>query len=164
MNERVREYLTEAYKFAKANSTDVSTQNGSILIDQLGNMVAWGANKFPRGVIETPERLQRPAKYLYVVHAEDASIANAALNGVKTEGLTMVGTWVACNECAKPIIEAGIKRVIGHKKTFDASPEHWRGPIRIAMEMFKEAGVSYELWEGDIGGIEVLFDGQPFRP
>lgn len=162
--ERIREYLAEAYKLAALHSTDTSTQNCALLIDSSGNIVSWGVNKFPRGVAETPARLERPTKYLYVVHAEDASIAHAAENGVKTAGLTMVGTWVACNECAKPIIESGIKRVIGHKSTFDASPEHWKEPIRIAMEMFRDSGVSYELWDGHIGGVEIRFNQQPFRP
>lgn len=162
--ERAGEYIKEAYKFAAANSTDLSTQNGAILVDGSGTPVAWGANHFPNGVAETPERLQRPAKYLYVVHAEHESILNAAKNGVKTDGLEMYGSWVACNDCAKAIIDSGIAKVVGHKKTIDASPEHWKDPIKIALEMFKEAGVIYELWDGDIGEVEIRFNGQPFRP
>jgi len=162
--ERTHEYITEAYKFAAANSTDQSTQIGAILVDEKGTPVAWGANHFPKGVIESPERLARPAKYLYVAHAELESILNAARNGVKTEGLSMYGTWVACNECAKSIIDSGIVRVVGHKKAMDAAPERWLEPIRIAAVMFKEAGVVFENWEGDIGGVEIRFNEQPFRP
>lgn len=162
--ERAREYLAEAYKFAKENSTDLSTQNGAILVDSSGIPVAWGANRFPKGVIETTERLERPAKYMYVVHAEHSAILNAGRNGIKTDGLTMYGTWVACNECAKSIIDAGIIKVVGHKKTMEASPAHWKDPIKIATEMFKEAGIQFEMFDGDIGGIELLFNGQLFRP
>jgi dCMP deaminase len=159
-----KEYLRQAYEFAAKNSTDRSTQNGAVLVDGSGTVVAWGANRFPRGVIESPERLERPAKYLYVVHAEASAVLDAARRGIKTEGLTMYGTWVACNDCAKSIIDSGITAIIGHKKTMDAAPERWLEPIKIAVQMFKEAGVSYEMWEGDIGGVEVLFNGQPFRP
>ena len=159
-----KEYLRAAYEFAKNNSTDIRTQNGAVLVNDKGEIVAWGANRFPRGVMETPERLARPAKYLYVVHAEAAAILDAARKGVKTEGLDMYGTWVTCNNCAQMIIEAGIKRVVGHKKTFDISPEHWRQPIGVAIEMFKEAGVEYLLWEGDIGGVEILFKEERFKP
>lgn len=164
--ERAKEYIREAYKFAVANSTDKSTQNGAILVDQSGVPVAWGANRFPYGVEETNVRLERPAKYLYVVHAEHSAVLYAAKNGIKTDGLTMYGTWVACNDCAKSIINSGIVRVVGHKKTLEASPEHWREPIKVAIEMFKEAGVIYENWDGDIGDddIEVRFNGQAFRP
>ena len=140
-----KEYLRQAYEFAAKNSTDRSTQNGAILVDGSGRVVAWGTNCFPKGVVESPERLERPAKYLYVVHAEHASILYAARNGVKTEGLTMYGSWVACNDCAKSIIDSGIIKVIGHKKTFDSSPDHWKEPIEIARQMFMEAGVTYEL-------------------
>jgi dCMP deaminase len=159
-----REYLRQAYEFAAKNSTDRSTQNGAILVDGEGNIVAWGANKFPMGVAETPERLERPEKYEWVVHAEQAAIFYAARNGIRTAGLTMYGTWVACNNCAKAIVDTGIIKVVGHKKTMDIAPERWLDPIEKGRQMFKEKGVVYELWEGDIGGIELLFNGQPFRP
>jgi len=159
-----KEFLRQAYEFAVRNSTDKSTQNGAILVDGSGVVVAWGANRFPRGVVESPDRLERPAKYLYVVHAEHSVILDAAKRGVKTDGLIMYGTWVACNDCAKSIIDSGITKVVGHKKTMDAAPERWLEPIKVARQMFMEAGVTYELWDGDIGGVEVLFNGQPFLP
>ena len=46
----------------------------------------------------------------------------------------------------------------------DAAPERWLEPIRIAKQMFMEAGVVYEMWDGDIGEVEVLFNGEMFRP
>jgi dCMP deaminase len=159
-----KEYLREAYEFAAKNSTDRSTQNGAILVDEKGTVVAWGANRFPGGVVESSERLERPAKYLYVVHAEHSAVLDAAKRGVRTNGLTMYGTWVACNDCAKSIIDSGIVRVVGHKKTMDKAPERWLEPIRVARQMFMEAGVVYELWDGDIGEVEILFNGEPFRP
>lgn len=164
LSERTSEFLLLAYNLAKRYSTDKSTQNGAVLVDQLGNVVAWGVNRFPHGVKEITERLERPTKYLYVIHAEQSAILNAARHGVKTEGLTMYGNWVACNECAKSIIDSGLVKVVGHQKTYDASPDHWKEPIRIAKEMFMEAGVEYTLWEGDIGKVELLFNGQSFRP
>ncbi|KKS96251.1 MAG: Deoxycytidylate deaminase [Microgenomates group bacterium GW2011_GWC1_43_13] len=95
-SEMSKEYLRQAYEFAAKNSTDRSTQNGAILVDGSGRVVAWGTNCFPKGVVESPERLERPAKYLYVVHAEHASILYAARNGVKTEGLR-------CTEAGLPV-------------------------------------------------------------
>lgn len=165
MQERYGEYIKEAYKFAAENSTDLSTQNGAILVNRRGIPVAWGANRFPRGVAETLDRLVRPVKYDFVGHAERFGLIDAARRrGVSTVGLSMFATWAACNICATEIIEAGIAKVVTHKKTVDASPEHWKQSIRIAEEMFKEAGVVYELWEGDIGGIELRFNEEPFRP
>ena len=162
--ERTGAYLKEAYKYAARFSTDLNTQNGAILVDHTGYPVAWGANRFPRGIKETAERLERPAKYHHVVHAERASILDAGRHGVSTVGLTMYATWAACNECANAIIESGISRVIGHRKTLDNSPSHWKESIELAIEKFKEAGVFYDNWEGDIGGIQLRFNGAPFRP
>lgn len=164
-SELARGYLTAAYTVAEKFSTDKSTNNGAVLVDEEHQaIVAWGANHFPRNVAETPERLVRPTKYLYVAHAEDVSISNAARNGVRTEGLVMYCPWSACNECAKPIIESGIKRVVSHKKMMESSYNQWPDSIKIALEMFKEAGVEYDMWDGDIGGVEILLNGKSFRP
>lgn len=162
--ERSGEYLRQAYKFAAENSTDKSTQTAAIIVDELGNTVAWGTNGFPKGVAETPERLQRPAKYLYVLHAERSAIYHAARYGIKTEGSTMYGTWAPCNTCAQSIIDSGIAKFVTHQKTMDATPERWMEPILVALQMLKEAGVIYESWEGDIGGIKILFNEKPFQP
>jgi len=159
-----KDFLRQAYQFGAEKSTDRSTQNGAILVDGSGTVVAWGANHFPKGVAETEERLQRPAKYMYVVHAETESILDAAKRGVKTEGLVMYAPWSACNECAKVIIDSGIAKVVGHKKIMEVSYNQWPNSIRVAMDMFKEAGVLYELHEGDIGGVEILFNGKLFQP
>ena len=76
----------------------------------------------------------------------------------------MVCPWFACAECGKAIIQAGIKKVIGHKKIYDATPEHWRKSIAIAFKMFEEAGVETELLEGDLGGDTIRLNGQIFQP
>lgn len=159
-----REYLKLAYQYAAEHSTDKSTQNGAILVDGSGAVVAFGANHFPKGVAELPDRLVRPTKYMYVVHAEHAAILDAAKRGVATNGLIMYAPWSACHDCAKAIIEAGIAKVVAHKKIMDASYNQWPDSIRIAREMFSEAGVLYEIFDGDIGDIEILFNNQFFNP
>lgn len=157
-------YLRIAYEIARDFSTDLNTQVGAVLVNGNGEIVAWGANRFPSGVLETPDRKVSDKKLQFVVHAENYAILQAARNGVRTKGLDMYGTWVSCNDCAKAIIVSGIRRVIGHKKTDDASSGHWLESIKTAREMFKEAGVDCSFWDGNIGGIEILFNGAPFRP
>lgn len=159
-----REFLRQAYEFAAKNSTDKSTNTGAIIVDGLGNVTAWGVNRFPRGVAETPERLERPTKYLYVVHAERSAVHYAARRGIKTEGSTMYGTWAPCNLCAQSIIDSGIAKFVTHQKTMDATPERWMENIMVAIQMLKEGGVVYEQWEGDIGSVEILFNEKPFLP
>lgn len=161
----VREdYLYEAYKFAAENSTDPDTQNGAILVDGTGTPVAWGANRFPKGIQETPQRLVRPIKYNFIGHAEDFAVMDAARRGVSTVGLTMYATWASCNECANSIIESGVCKVVTHTKTQGRTPIRWAESIRMAFAKFNEAHVAIEIYEGDIGGIEIRFNGETFRP
>lgn len=117
---------------------------------------------FPVGVKETPDRWERPAKYLWVEHAERNSIYDAVKRGVKTEGLIMFGCWVACTDCARAIIQSGIREVVTHHDPtastrfgMPASPA-WLESIKVAMQMFDEAGVKLRVLDVP------LFEGQDF--
>jgi dCMP deaminase len=170
-------YLKEAYKFAQ-NSPDRSTQNGAILVKDnsvflLENILAWGINEHPIGVIRSEERLNRPLKYNYTEHAERNVIFSAAKKGVKTEGLIMYVPWFACDECARAIIQAGIKEVIGYtgpekwsreKAVLERKAIDWRKSIERGLEMFDEAGVKYRWVDGHIGDVKVLFGGEFVYP
>lgn len=160
-----RRLLRYCYTFASEHSIDPSTQNGALLIrPSTHEIISFGANVFPRGVQHTPERDERPLKYSFVSHAETNAILLAASKGLATGGTTMVCPWFACCECGKAIIQAGILKVIGHKKIFDNTPERWRESIEIAFTMFEEAGVETELVEGDIGGDTIRLNGETFQP
>ncbi|MFX8778102.1 deaminase, partial [Acinetobacter baumannii] len=86
-------------------------------------------------------RWERPLKYQFVEHAERNSIFHAAREGSKLAGSTMYCPWYACADCARAIIQAGIKEVVGHQKCFDLTPGHWKESIANAFQMFEEAGV-----------------------
>jgi len=96
-------------------STNPSTQNGAILVDDKGNVILSAVNSFPDGVTETEERQNRPLRYKFSVHSERNVLYLAARLGIKTEGLLMVCPWAACTDCAQGIIQAGIKRLVVHK-------------------------------------------------
>lgn len=159
-----RTYLRRCYKYAAKYSPDPSTQNGACLVAPNQGIVCMGANHFPRGVENTPERWERPLKYKLVAHAETNAIYAACRKGIKTEGLIMVCPWFACEDCGKAIIQAGITKVIGHQKIADACPDHWKESIKIAFMMFAEAGVETELVIGDIGGTPIRLNGETFQP
>ena len=160
----MKELLRLAYQCAAEESTDPNTQNGAILVNQDGEIVAKGANCFPKGVRETQKRWKRPEKYKYVEHAERNAIYDAARNGVSTEGLTMYCPWAACPDCARAIIQSGIERIVVHKDIMDKSGDRWSGDIEIAIGMFNESGVVYESYKGEIGGVEILFDSETYSP
>jgi len=153
------EFLREAYEVAHDFSTDPSTQNGAILV-QNGLIVARGANHFPYGVQNLSERWVRPLKYSYVEHAERNSIFAAARNGVMTAGATMYCPWFACTDCARAIIQAGITEVVGHETTLhDGASQSWLDSIAIAYTMLDEAGVKRRLIPGTFG-IDIRFNEQ----
>lgn len=168
-----KNYLKEAYVYASENSTDKSTQNGAILVNDDGEILAKAANRFPDGVLETEHRWIRPRKYAFVEHAERNVIFNAAKQGIKTEGLTMYCPWAACTDCMRAIIQSGIKKLVVHYEPLAESrfgipaPEQWRQSILFAIEMLKESGLQLDVVNEKIfenNNFEFLFNGSKITP
>lgn len=165
MNER--KLLELAYEQAMEFGTDPSTQNGALIVNDNGDVLAAGANHFPKGVQNLPERWERPLKYQFVEHAERNAIFAAARLGVSTQGKIMVCPWFACSDCARAIIQAGIKLVIGHQFPFDLTPDHWKDSIKVAWQMLDEAKVETRMYVGkisDTDSITIRFNGKPVHP
>lgn len=127
-------------------SKDPSKQIGAVAIGEKGQVLAQGYNGFPRGIEDTDDRLNhRQTKYKYVVHAEMNCIYNATYNGVSLNGSTMyIYGLPVCSECAKGLIQVGIKRVVSTPIT-DATPETWVESTKLTKEIFQEAGVKYDF-------------------
>lgn len=157
------ELLRKAYIQA-ALSPDPVTQNGALLVTDCGTIISVGCNKFPRNVSVTEERLKKPLKYNYMVHAERNVIYQCARWDGSSEDLIMVSCWAACSDCAQAIIEGGIKKLIIHQQAFDKTPARWLEDINIAFLMLEEAGVEVEIIDAIIGGCSILFDGKTWEP
>lgn len=155
------EYLKMAYAEAR-KSGDLSTQNGAVIVDGSGGVVAWGHNDIPHPVCVTPERRQRPLKYQFTDHAEAGAIHYAARHGVPCEGATLYCPWLACDRCGVAIVAAGIKRVVRHKIPQHASRPDWAASIAAADEMFREAGVEVVEYVGELGET-FRFNGEEIR-
>jgi len=126
---------------ASEKSKDPSTKIGAVLV-RGDNIVSIGYNGFPRGIEDSDERLHnREEKYFYVVHAENNAILNAARNGIATKDSVLYTSGMPCNECAKSIIQAGIKTVVLHKQYPNLSHGKWSKSVSKAEEMFDEAGI-----------------------
>jgi dCMP deaminase len=158
-----KELLRKAYETA-THSHDPSTQNGALLIDDSGTIIQEDCNRFPDGVAETVERWEKPLKYKIIEHAERNVIFKSCKNQSITQGMTMVCPWAACSDCARAIIQSGIKRLITHKQAHEKSPEFWQKEIEVAFLMMKEAGVEVFMYDGPVGGPEVLHSGQKWNP
>ena len=99
-------------------------------------------NTFIQGIAVTPERLERPAKYTYIEHAERNACFSAAKRGFCMDGCTMVMSCnpVPCAECARAIVQSGVKRVVGPDMSQTASSK-WDTSCSVGEQLLTEAGV-----------------------
>ncbi len=155
--------LRLAYQFGHKHSDDPVTHNGSLIIRD-NDIIAFGTNHFPAGTRVTAERLERPLKYAWMEHAERDVILAAARNGRGTARTTMVCPWSACADCARAIVGAGIRTLIGHQRIRDMTPERWMESVRLGDEIMREGGVEIILIPDEIGGCETLFNGEIWQP
>jgi dCMP deaminase len=155
--------LRNAYRIADIYSDDPHTKNGAVLVNRHGEVIGSGANSLPIGV-ETRDRLARPKKYSFIEHAERNAIFAACRQGECTAGGTLYCPWFACADCARAIIQAGIRLVIGHKQMFDRADGRWCESIAYGNEMLREAAVETRLYDGKIGGVTNLFNGERWEP
>ena len=126
-------------------SRDPSTKVGAVVVGDHGQLLSQGYNGFPRGVGDSAARYKnRDVKYKLVVHAEMNAIYNAGLNGISLDGATLyVYGCPICNECAKGIIQVGIKKVVSLRPKDLKSLDRWTQSIKDAKTMFAEAEVMY---------------------
>jgi dCMP deaminase len=160
-----REYLRIAYRTSSLYSDDPRTQNGAVLVP-VNDQPIVGVNRLPDGVKKWAGRLERPAKYKWIEHAERVAILKAACQGVATEGATLYCPWFACPDCARAIIFAGITKVIGHRQAMDR--KLWADDIEIGNTMLDEHGVIREYFDGPVFDKDnytiIRFDGQLWTP
>jgi dCMP deaminase len=136
MNRWDARFLGLAHEVARW-SKDPSTKVGAVIVDDQRRVLALGYNGFPRGVNDDPDLLRdRNAKYARVVHAELNAILNAAAPSLLT-GATIYITHQPCSECAKAIIQSGIRTVVTNAQGL----ARWGDSQLVAWEMFDEAGV-----------------------
>ena len=127
-------------------SKDPSTKTGAVVVGPNKEIRATGYNGLVRGVRDDiPERMERPTKYDFFEHAERNAIYNACLTGTSLNGCTIYCTLTPCTDCARAIIQAGIKTVVTYEFAMNNNdPKNtWRDKLNFSAEMFKEAGVTY---------------------
>ena len=136
------EYFMGVAKLAAMRSKDPNTQVGSCIVSPDNNILSMGYNGFPKGCPDDDFPWEREAedelftKYPYVTHSE----LNAILNyrGGSLDGAKLYVSLFPCNECAKAIIQAGIRTVVYDSDKYADSPQ-----TIAAKRMFDAAGVRY---------------------
>lgn len=143
------EYIIDICEVIKKKSKDESTKIGVVIIGKDKQIISTGYNSFPRGIDDTrPERQERPEKYNWMSHAETNAIINSALNGVSTKDSIMyMSCGVPCTECARNIINAGIKEIVCRRDYSDmGNSAMWEEKGKMSFVMFFEAGVMVRYW------------------
>jgi len=132
------EYFMGLAHLSALRSKDPNTQVGACIVDQDHKVVSIGYNGMPRGCSDEDFPWDREGgfldtKYAYVVHAE----LNAILNSPRpVKDCTLYVSLFPCNECAKAIIQSGIRKVIYESDKYDGT----EGNI-ASKKMLREAGV-----------------------
>ena len=121
-------------------SKDPSTKVGAVIANEQHQVLSLGYNGFPRGVEDRESRYNdRTTKLLFVAHAERNALDNAY---VDVRGATLYTSLCPCNECAKSIIQKGIKRVVSHPPPAEKTALF---KMDVTVQMFKEADVELLL-------------------
>ena len=127
-------------------SKDPNTKVGACIVNEDNKIVGIGYNGMPIGCKDSIMPWERTAtnnldtKYPYVVHAELNAILNS--NQMSLKGCTLYVTLFPCNECAKAVIQSGIKKVIYYNDKY-ANTES----TIAAKFMLKTTGVDFEQYE-----------------
>ena len=126
-------------------SKDPNTQVGACIVDQDNRILTVGYNGMPSGCNDDEMPWDREgegmaSKYFFVCHAE----LNAILNyrGGSLEGAKMYVTLFPCNECAKAIIQAGIKTIV-----YDCDKYADTASVIASKRMLNAAGVRYYQYQ-----------------
>lgn len=117
---------------------------GSIIVKDR-NIISTGYNGFPIGFDDTEKRLKtKSIKRLFTVHAEINAILSAGKQGVVLNNASIYTTYFPCLECAKAIVQSGIKEVITY--TYDKeSAKLKRYNFEKVIELFKECKINLIL-------------------
>ncbi len=137
------QYYLEICKVVAARSKDPNTQIGCVIVGPAHEIRSTGYNSFPRGIRDNvAERLERPAKYLWMEHAERNAICNAARAGTATEACTIYVEIMPCMDCARAIVQAGITQVvISASRMAQYSSEYYNQHFGLVEVLFSEAGI-----------------------
>ena len=139
------EYFMGLAMLSAERSKDPSTQVGACIVDKDLKIVSVGYNGAPRGYDDDKDMTWERegeflnTKYPYVCHSE----LNAILNSnIPVKGCKLYVTLFPCNECAKVVIQSGIKEIIYLSDKYDGTKENI-----AAKKMFDACGVSYRKYQ-----------------
>lgn len=141
-------YFMLSAKLAAERSKDPSTQVGAVVVNQDNRIVASGYNGMPRGFPDDIGLWGKTSadeirtKYPFVVHAEANAVTNWYHRDPNQRHRLFV-TLFPCNECAKLIVQSGIKEVI-----YANAPREWKECYEASTMIFQMADVELTPYMG----------------
>lgn len=125
-------YMNVAYQIAGLSKCKRRIVGAIIVKDN--NILSFGYNGTPAGMDNCCEEDTGVGLYTkrVVLHAEANAITKVARSTMSSTGATLYTTTSPCAECAKLIIQAGIKRVVFHEEYHES---------KQAFDLFSETGV-----------------------
>ena len=147
------EYFMGIAMLAAKRSKDPSTQVGACIVSPDNIIISTGYNGMPKGCSDDEfpwGREGAETKYPYVGHAELNAILNA--NGRDLRGSRIYVALFPCNECAKAIIQSGVKEVLYLSDKYAASAS-----TRASKRMLTAAGVAFRQLKTDLQSITLDF-------
>lgn len=163
-NELRKAYLTAVM------SPDPSSQNGALVYNEHRHLIGQGFNGFTPGVEITPDKLERPVKYLYIEHAERAAvydcIGSSRYDRVPqgNEPVLMVCPWASCADCARAIVLSGISLLVRHKDAMERKVDRWADSIALADKILIAGGVEIYEHVGPVDGPEIMHLEEKWTP
>lgn len=139
------EYFMGIAILSAQRSKDDNTQVGACIVNEENKILSLGYNGMPIGCDDDVMPWKREGapidtKYMYVCHAELNAILNRSTGSLK--GAKVYVTLFPCNECAKAIIQSGIKEIVYMSDKYaDAD-----GTI-ASKKMFDMVGIKYRQYE-----------------
>ncbi|MCD8519283.1 MAG: dCMP deaminase family protein [Erysipelotrichaceae bacterium] len=133
------DYFMGMAHLSAMRSKDPSTQVGACIVSPSKKVVGLGYNGFPTGINDDDFPWEKhdeydQSKYAYVVHAELNAILNATTS---LQGCSMYVSLFPCNECAKAIIQSGIKTLI-----YESDKYADTSAVLASKKMLNAAGVT----------------------
>lgn len=139
------EYFMAIALIAAERSKDPNSQVGACIVDQNNKIVSTGYNGAPIGYDDDKDMTWDregdflDTKYAYVCHSELNAILNSKIPVI---GCKLYVTLFPCNECAKAIIQSGIKEFVYLDDKYDKTP----GNI-ASKKMLDACGVKYRKYK-----------------
>lgn len=136
-------YFMGIAELSAKRSKDPNTQVGACIVSPEKRIIGTGYNGFPTGCNDDAlpwyrEGIFIDVKYTYVVHAELNAILNSM--GRDMRGATIYVLMFPCNECAKAIIQVGIKEVV-----FSTLKYYHSEQAQASRRMFDMVGITYRM-------------------